>query len=108
MKVGVDTSCNANECERLKLETTGLKERLHNHELDDETVQPSQNDVLTRQLVEPHIRVVNERYEIPVPLKTDIVGTLSNNFTGALERPKSLRSKALKDLKLKLTLSETF
>ena len=59
MKVGVDTSCNANECERLKLEITRLKEKLRNHELDDKTVQLSQNDQLTRQLVNPHIKVVN-------------------------------------------------
>ena len=68
MKVRVDTSCNANECDRLKLEITSLKERLRDYELDDEIVQPSQNDELTRQLVETHIKVVNERYEIPVPL----------------------------------------
>ena len=107
MMVGVDTSCNVNECDRLKLEITGLKERLRNYELDDEIVQPSQNDELTRQLVEPHIKVVNERYKIPVPLKTDIVSTLPNNLTGALERTKSLRRKALKDPKLKLTLTKT-
>ena len=108
MKVGVDASCNVNECDRLKLEITSLKERLRNYELDDEIVQPSQNDELTRQLVEPHIKVVNERYEIPVPLKTDVVSSWSNNFTGALERTKSLPCKALKDPKLKLTLTETF
>ena len=108
MKVGVDASCNVNECDRLKVEITSLKERLRNYELDDEIVQPSQNDELTRQLVEPHIKVVNERYEIPVPLKTDVVSSLPNNLTGALERTKSLRCKALKDPKLKLTLTETF
>ena len=43
MKVGVDTSCNANECKRHKFEISRLKERLRNYELDDETVQPSQN-----------------------------------------------------------------
>ena len=108
MKVGVDTSCNANECEPLKLEITSLKEKLRHHELDDETVQSSQNDELTRQLVKPHIKVVNQRYEIPVPLKTDVVSTLPNNFTGALKCTKLLRRKALKDPKLKLTLTETF
>ena len=66
---------------------------LRDHELDDEIVQPSQNDELTRQLVKPNIKVVNERYEIPVSSKTDVVSTLPNNLTGALERTKSLRSK---------------
>ena len=56
----------------------------------------------------PHIKVVNDRYEIPVPLKTDVVNTLLNNFTGALERTKSLRCKALKDPKLKFTLTDIF
>ena len=89
MKVGVDTSRNANECERLKPEITSLKEKLRDHELDDEIVQPSQNDQLTRQLVKPHIKIFNERYKIPVSLKTDVISTLPNNFTGALERTKS-------------------
>ena len=96
MKVGVDTSCNVNECDRLKLEITSLKERLRDYELDDEIVQPSQNDELTRQLVGPHIKVVSERHKIPVPLKAHVVSTLPNNLTGALERAKSLRRKALK------------
>ena len=108
IKVGVDTSCNVNECDRLKLETTSLKERLRDYELDHEIVQSSQNDELTRKLVEPHIKIANERYETPVPLKTDVVSTLPNNLTGALERTKSLRCKALKDPKLKLTLTEIF
>ena len=51
---------------KLNIEITSLKEKLRNYELDDETVQLSQNDQLTRQLVEPYIKVVNERYEIPV------------------------------------------
>ena len=55
MKVGVDTSCNVEECDRLKLEITSLTERLRDYELDDEIVQSSQNDELTRQLVEPHL-----------------------------------------------------
>ena len=108
IKIGVDTSFSANQCERLKLEITSLKEKLRDHELDDETAQPSQNDQLTRQLVEPHIKVVNDGYEIPVPLKTYVVSTLPNNFTGALERTKSLWCKARKGPKLKLTLTDTF
>ena len=32
--------------------------------------------ILLLQLVEPHIKVVNERYEIPFNLKTDVVCTL--------------------------------
>ena len=70
MKVEVDTSCIVNECDRLKLEITSLKERSCDYELEDEIVQPSQNDELTRQLVEPYLKLVNKRCEIPVPLKT--------------------------------------
>ena len=58
--------------------------------------------------MESHIKVVNERYKIPVPLKTNVVSTLPNNVTGALKCTKSLRRKALKDPKLKLTLTDTF
>ena len=58
--------------------------------------------------MEPHLKVVNKRYEIRVPLKTHVVSRLPNNLTGTLERTKSLRRKALKDPKLKLTLTETF
>ena len=46
--------------------------------------------------------------EIPVPLKSDIVKTIPNNFSNALERTMSLRRKVLGDPTLNRTLTDTF
>ena len=59
--------------------------------MDDEVIQPSVNDDIARQLVESNVRVKNGRYEIPVPLKTNMLKSLLNNHSNALNRTKSLR-----------------
>ena len=100
--------CNARNCEPIKLEITGLRESLRNYELDDETIQTSKNNQHTPQLVEPYVKVVHDRYEILVLLKTEVVGRFPNNVIGALERGKSLRSEPLKYPNLKLTLAVAF
>ena len=61
--------CDIHKFQILKQEIAGLKETLHEIEFQNEVIQPSKNDEKARSLVEPHIKVVNERYEIPVPLK---------------------------------------
>ena len=53
-------------CEQLKQEVSFLKHCLRNYEIKDELIQPSKNDEITRLLVEPNIKVIDNRYEIPV------------------------------------------
>ena len=81
---------------------------MRNCEFADEAIQPSKTDEFVRRLVESDIKLVDERYEIPVPLKNDVVEKLSNNFVSACERTVSLRRKALKNPQLKHTLVDTF
>ena len=60
----------------------------------DEEIQLSQNDELTSSLVESFIKVVNCRYEIPVPFKYDIIKVLPNNYNMALKQTLSLSKSA--------------
>ena len=43
------------------------------YEVDDELIQPSRNDKIARMLVEPNIKLVNNSYKIPVPMKKDLL-----------------------------------
>ena len=43
-------------CEQLKQEVSFLKDCLRDHEIEDELIQPSKNDEITRLLVEPNIK----------------------------------------------------
>ena len=102
-------SCNCKESNyELKSQIQSLKETLREYELEDEVTQPSRNDEKARELVERDVKIVNDRYEIPVPLNMEVVKSLPNNFDYALERTKAVRSSALKNDTLKQTLLETF
>ena len=57
------------DCHELKQKVIALKEAFREYELEDETIQPSKTDELAKSLEEPHINVVDGRYEMPVPLK---------------------------------------
>ena len=70
-----------------------LKDKVTELPLDAELVEPSRNDVLARDLVEPRPKIDNGRFEIPVPLEADFV--LPNNIELAEERLAGLRKKAL-------------
>ena len=100
--------CDIHKFQELKQEIAGLKETLREIEFQNEVIQSSKNDEKARSLVEPHIKVVNERYEILVPLKQDIIDDLSNNYDYALKRTNALRVSALKNPMLKYTLTKTF
>ena len=65
--------CETCDCDRLKKKIVALKENLRSYELADEVIQPSKADDFTRTLVESNVKVINGRYEIPLPLKMDIV-----------------------------------
>ena len=75
-----------NDYNKLKEENVALKQSLREYELLDEVIQPSKNDELALQLLEPNIKVVEGRYEMPVPLKSQMVNDLPNNYENALKR----------------------
>ena len=90
--------CDARESENFKLENASLKENLQKIELKDEELLPSREDDMARFLVEPNIKVVTGRFEMPVPLKAELIETLPDNYQLALKRTLSLRTSALKYL----------
>ena len=65
-------SCNKN--------FSRVNNALRKYKLLDEEVLPSKNDELTCSLVEPSIRVVDGRYEMPVRFKPDVLKKLPNNY----------------------------
>ena len=78
------------------------------YKIEDEVKQPSINDEMARQLVESNVKIVNGRYEIPVPLKMDVVTNLPDNYVCVFNRTTNLRQNALKSVKLKDMLEDTF
>ena len=73
----------------------------------DETVQPSKNDERAFELTEPKIAIIDGRYQIPVPLKSEELKKLPNNFDNVLTRA-LLRKTAMCNPELKQTLVDTF
>ena len=67
LKVNLEC-CNKNDCVKLRQEVSALPEQLRRYILEDEEIQVSTSDEITQELVEPNVNVVNNRYEIPVPL----------------------------------------
>ena len=86
LKARVNVDCDTNECEQLRQEITELKAALRQVELENEETQPSKSEELACSLVEPNVKVKDGRYEIPVPLRSDIVKKIPNNFSNALEQ----------------------
>ena len=104
----VQTNKNGKDCELLKRENIALKEAARANEIENEILQPSKNDEIARKLVETNVKVVNDRNEIPVPLKNDVTEKLPNNYSNALKRTLCVRRKVLNDVQLKNMLTETF
>ena len=92
-----ESNCNA--CAKLRHEIDAVKDALREHKLLDEEIQLSRNDELTCSLVESFTKVVDCRYEIPVPFKSDIIKVLSNNCNMALQRTLSWRKSVQEALK---------
>ena len=105
LKAKVKVDCDTNECERLRQEIIELKAALRQVELENEETQPSRSKELACSLVELDVGVKDGRYDIPVPLRQDIVKKIRNNFSSPLERTMSLRRKALGDFTLNRTLT---
>ena len=74
-------------CNELQQEIGSLKETIREYELQDRLIQPSRTDELAKSLVEPHISVVNGRYEMPVPFKTEMLKKLLIIMMAPLNTP---------------------
>ena len=96
------------DCNQLKHEIVLLKEAVREYELQDEVLQASRTDELARSLVQPNIKVVHGRYEMPVPLKLDMIDKLPDNYENALKRTLALRTKAMRNPDLYNVLSDAF
>ena len=104
--IATDPDCGL--CDKLQQELLTVNNALRKYKLLDEEVLPSKNDELTCSLVEPSIRVVDGRYEMPVRFKPDVLEKLPNNYDIALKRTLSMRRTAAKNSQLKETLTDTF
>ena len=107
LRVNVNSSVE-NDYNKLKEENVALKQSLREYELLDEIIQPSKNDKLALQLLEPNTKVVEGRYEMPVPLKSQMANNLPNNYENALKRTMSLRKTTQRNPSPKQTLVDTF
>ena len=108
-RVGVEALPSAAcDCNELKQKVVALKEALRECEMEDETIQPSKTDELAKSLVEPHIKVVDGCYEMPVLIKNEILQKLPDNYNSALKRTLSWRRNALRNPTLEKTLLNTF
>ena len=92
-KISVSDNIRIKELEQLVREFTK----------EDEVIQPSVNDKKAQQLVEDNIRVIDSRYQIPVPLKEDI-HKLPSNYELARRRANGLRKHMLRQPDLQLSL----
>ena len=83
-----------------------LEETIRLLKLDDEVVQPSINDRQSQSFVDEHLKVINDRYEIPVSFKENI-STLPSNYDLAAKRVSSLRKNMLTKPHLRQTVVES-
>jgi len=72
-----------------------LQQTIRDLSLQNQAIQPSRNDILAQQMVEgSNTKVVNGRYQMPVPFK-DKISTLPNNYDLAAKRLSFLRRQML-------------
>ena len=91
--------------DRKDAEIAELRSVVKDLSVEDEIPQWSRTDTIASQLVEPCIKVKDDRFEIPVPVIEK--ATLPNNFELAHERLSALRKKALRQPDLKEFLVES-
>ena len=84
-KISVSDNIRIKELEQLVREFTK----------EDEVIQPSVNDKKAQQLVEDNIKVIDSRYQIPIPLKENI-HNLPSNYELARKRANGLRKHMLR------------
>ena len=71
-KAIVNVDCDVRESKQLRQETTELKATLRQVELENEETHLSSGEEFACSLVEPNVQIKDGRYEILVPLKTEI------------------------------------
>ena len=108
VNLNADCECSGRCCAKFKNENADLKQSLRELDMADEAVEPSRNDEIAKQLVEGNVKVIDNRYEIPVPLNMEVVEQLPNDYQNALDRAMTMRRSALKNPELKKTLIDTF
>ena len=91
--------------DRKDAEIAELRSVVKDLSVEDEIPQWSCTDTIASQLVEPSIKVKDDRFEIPVPVVEK--ATLLNNFELAHERLSALHKKALRQPHLKEFLVES-
>ena len=91
--------------DRKDAEIAELRSVVKDLSVEDEIPQWSRTDTIASQLVEPSIKVKDDRFEIPVPVVEK--ATLPNNFELAHERLSALHKKALRQPHLKEFLVES-
>ena len=91
--------------DRKDAEIAELRSVVKDLSVEDEIPQWSRTDTIASQLVEPSIKVKDDRFEIPVPVVEK--ATVPNNFELAHERLSALRKKALRQPDLKEFLVES-
>ena len=75
--ISTDPDCRL--CDKLQEELLTVNNALREYKLLDEEILPSKTNWITYNLVEPFIRLVNGRYEMPVPLKSEVLKEIPNN-----------------------------
>ena len=108
VNLNADCECSGRCCAKFKNEVADLKQSLRELDMADEAVEPSRNDEIAKQLVEGNVKVIDNRYEIPVPLNMEAVEQLPHNYQNALDRAMTMRRSASKNPELKKTLIDTF
>ena len=91
LTIPADSDCVS--CDKLHQALVTAKGALREVQLLDEEVQPSKNYELACKLVEPFVKVVQGRYEMPVPFKSEVLKAFLNNYQSALKRTLSLRGR---------------
>ena len=69
----------ARKCGELKRKVSVLKESVREYKKQEKTLQPSLNNELAQEL-EPQVEVANSLYKLPVPLISDVLKMLRNNY----------------------------
>ena len=86
-------------------EIAGLKGQLRDLALQNKALDLSRTDKIAKGLAEPNVKLCDDHFEIPLPLKADI--ELRNNLALPRDRAIALRKKALKQHDLCEFLVET-
>ena len=101
MRLSVHPDVNDTDQKILELQQT-----IRDLSIQDEAIQLSVCDRKAQQIVEDNTRVVDGRYEMPVPFK-DTIDTLPSNFQLATKRLSSLRQRMLKNPEHMQAVAET-